>query len=177
MRIPITWIITDTHFNHGMLIDAGYRPENYQEQIVSNWKKLVMQDDIVYHLGDVILGRNFELTSILSDLPGTKILVRGNHDRESDGWYVRAGFSFVAQGILTGGVWLTHAPQVTLPDGALVNIHGHLHAGTHRTEQTADHCKLLSLEVDGYSPVELKEFAGFSPITRRIMMPYEQDEE
>jgi calcineurin-like phosphoesterase family protein len=172
-RVPKSWLITDTHFNHSMLVEHGFRPADFQEQIICNWKKLVMAEDTVYHLGDVILGRNAELASILSGLPGKKILIRGNHDRESDGWYERAGFSFVAQAVLVGGVYLTHAPQVTLPDGAVINVHGHLHAGTHRTGPSQDWCKLLSLEDDGYKPVELIDFVGFSPLKRKILMPYE----
>lgn len=175
-RIPKTWLITDTHFNHQMLVDKGYRPADFNEQIIDNWQRLVLPVDTVFHLGDVILSRQSELKGILEQLPGRKVLIRGNHDRESDGWYERAGFAFVCQAVLFGGVYLTHAPQVTLPDGALINVHGHLHAGTHRTGGEAEHCKLLALEVDGYAPVELMEFVGFSPITRKIMMPYEQDD-
>src|SRR5277367_6740035 len=173
MRPNKNFLITDTHFNHQMLIDEGHRPANYQEQVIANWRKMVMAQDTVIHLGDVIFYRATELQEILKGLPGKKILVRGNHDRESDGWYERAGFSFVAQAILIGGVYLTHAPQVTLPDGAILNVHGHLHAGRHRGETTADHCKLFSLEVDGYAPVELDKFVGFTPIRKKIMMPYE----
>jgi calcineurin-like phosphoesterase family protein len=167
------WVITDTHFNHQMLIDQGYRPADYQEQICRNWTRLVMPHDTVIHIGDVIMNRPSELQQILTALPGRKILVRGNHDRESDGWYHRAGFAFVAQGILIGGVWLTHAPQVTLPDGAIINLHGHLHAGNHRKGPEVDYCKLLSLEADGYGPVELDTFVGFTPMRKKILMPYE----
>jgi calcineurin-like phosphoesterase family protein len=173
MRPPKTWLITDTHFNHDMLVTEGYRPADFQEQICRNWSRLVLHQDTVIHLGDVIMKRPSELVEIMKNLLGTKILVRGNHDRESDGWYIRSGFSYVAQGILIGGVWLTHAPQVTLPDGAIINVHGHLHAGTHRTEATSAHCKLFSLEADGYGPVGLDEFVGFTPMRKKILMPYE----
>ncbi len=171
------WIIPDTHFYHSKLVKEGYRPVDYQDQIIANWQRLVLPIDTVYHLGDVIFSMSSQLKNILSVLPGRKVLVRGNHDHESDGWYERAGFAFVASGILVGGVYLTHAPQVTLPDGALVNVHGHLHAGTHRSTNTADHCKLIALEVVGYTPVGLDEFVGFSPMTKKIMMPYETDSE
>ena len=65
---------------------------------------------------------------------------------------------------------------MTLPDGAILNVHGHLHAGTHRTQPTADHCKLFSLEADGYTPVGLDEFVGFTPMRKKILMPYEVEE-
>lgn len=174
-RIPKSWVITDTHFNHEMLVALGYRPADYQTKILSSWSYSVYPEDTVYHLGDVIFGRQSELKEILPSLPGTKILIRGNHDRESDGWYRRSGFALVVQGLLVGGVYMTHAPQATLPDGAIINIHGHLHAGTHRSTTTPDHCKLLALEVNGYHPVSLEDFIGFSPMTRKIIMPYEID--
>jgi calcineurin-like phosphoesterase family protein len=105
----------------------------------------------------------------MNALPGTKILVKGNHDLNSDGWFRARGFSFVAMGILTRGVWLTHAPQTNLPDGATINVHGHLHGDEHRTSETGPlpaHCRLLALEdpeVD-YGPVELEKFVRVSPL-------------
>lgn len=176
MRPPKTWVISDTHFFHAMLVEKGYRPADFQEQIINNWKRLVASQDTVIHLGDVIFARASTLGEIMADLPGRKILVRGNHDKESDSWYLARGFSAVCHGLLVGGVWLTHAPQATLPDGALLNVHGHLHAGTHRTTRVADHCKLLALEQHGYTVTDLWEFVGFSPVTRRIMMPYETED-
>ena len=164
-----TWRITDTHFNHVMLEERGYRPVGFTELIKKQWRRYVQPQDLVYHLGDVILGENGTLGDILASLPGTKILVRGNHDHASNGWYRRNGFSFVAHGVLTGGVWLTHAPQATLPDGAVLNVHGHLHNSTHHGTEFAAHCKLLALENIGYAPVEFNEFVGFTP-TRKLLL-------
>lgn len=175
-RIPKTWLTTDTHFNHEMLISSGYRPNDFNERIIAAWKRMVFPEDTVYHLGDVILARPSELKDILGNLPGRKILIRGNHDRESDGWYIRSGFLLVAQALLIGGVYLTHAPQANLPDGAVLNVHGHLHGNEHRPSGDSKLCKLLALEETDYKPVELMEFVGFSPITRKILMPHETEE-
>lgn len=195
-RIPKDWLIADTHFNHRMLIENSFRPPNFQDLIIANWQRLVQPEDTVYHLGDVILSKPPALVEILAVLPGRKILIRGNHDRESEGYYLRAGFAAVAQGILIGGVWLTHAPQVTLPDGAVVNVHGHLHGNNnaHRSAPppapsafqlplpggnvAAPVTKLLALEdtVPPYAPVEFNAFVGFSPLKRKILMPYETEE-
>jgi calcineurin-like phosphoesterase family protein len=169
MRIPKTWAITDTHWKHEEMIKRGWRPADYEERIRRQWLRLVMPEDTVIHLGDVILGERSALKDILADLPGRKILTPGNHDRESHGWYERAGFTFVAQGILIGGVWLTHAPQATLPDGALINVHGHLHDDEHRATNVPAHCKLLAIERTDYAPVELSSFVGFSPMTRKLL--------
>jgi calcineurin-like phosphoesterase family protein len=165
-----TWLITDTHFNHTMLVRDGHRPADFQKRVVANWQRLVKPQDTVWHLGDVILGQNGTLKEILDTLPGVKYLVRGNHDHESNAWYLRHGFAFVAQGVLHGGVWLTHAPQATLPDGAVINVHGHLHVkevGHRHGEAFPEHCKLLSLEEQNYAPVELAAFVGFSLMVRK----------
>lgn len=146
------------------MIEKGYRPANYEEQIKFNWNHWVMLEDTIIHLGDVITHRHSELSGILDYLPGRKWLVKGNHDDKSDNWYLNNGFDFVANGILTKGCWLTHAPQMTLPEGAVLNIHGHMHDNNHRGEISAlpKHCKLLALEFTGYKPVELVSFAGLS---------------
>lgn len=175
MRTPKTWAITDTHWNHPVMIERGFRPADYEEQIRRQWHRLVLPADTVIHLGDVIVQHPSMLQDILAGLPGYKVLVRGNHDRESDGWYKRMGFGFVANGILIGGVWLTHAPQATLPDGAIINVHGHLHDDNHRGTDFPTHCKLLAIERTAYAPVELSAFVGFSPAVRKILMPFESD--
>jgi calcineurin-like phosphoesterase family protein len=169
MKPPRTWLVTDTHFNHKMLEEMGHRPAGSTELLLTNWRKLVSDQDFVYHLGDVILGMNSTLKAILDSVPGRKFLVRGNHDYSSNTWFMRNGFDFVAQGILHGGVWLSHAPAVNLPSGAILNVHGHLHDSTHHGTDFPDHCKLLSLEQVGYKPVLFDDFVGFSPARRLLL--------
>lgn len=174
MRNHKTWITTDTHFNHKSMIIQKWRPEDYEDRIIKNWARLVMEGDVVIHLGDVILGRNGDLKDILEALPGEKFLVRGNHDHESNMWYMRNGFRWAAQGLLYGGVWFTHAPQTNLPDGALLNVHGHLHDQDHRggTDSLPEHCKLLALEKTDYCPVEFDDFVGFPPVRKMLIPDY-----
>jgi calcineurin-like phosphoesterase family protein len=169
MRQPKEWLITDTHFNHKLLEERGYRPAGFTGLILDNWRRLVHPEDTVYHLGDVIIGQNGTLGAILETVPGRKILVKGNHDHESNAWYLRKGFDFVAQGILHGGVWFSHIPAETLPSGALLNVHGHLHDDEHRGSNFPEHCKLLSLEQVNYEPVEFTDFVGFSPMRRLLI--------
>lgn len=167
MRVPKTWLITDTHWSWPKFVSEGWRPADYEERICKAWGRLVQPEDLIYHLGDVIKKSN-ELYPILSVLRGTKILIRGNHDHETDSWYRRAGFTFVATGVLTRGVWLTHAPQATIPDGAVINVHGHLHGDDHRgaVASLPAHCKLLALEHSeiNYAPVELEKFVKLSSL-------------
>jgi len=151
------WVITDTHFNHPGIIEMG-RPEDYQEQILYNWRVVVDDNDLVIHLGDVIFNRQTELKGIMDSLPGTKILVRGNHDHRPS-WYLNRGFTWACDAMEYRGVYFTHIPSRHLPPGCEVNIHGHLHTGNHRLDEIAKrpwHIK-LSLEEVGYRPILLEE--------------------
>jgi calcineurin-like phosphoesterase family protein len=131
------WIIADTHFNHENIKRYQGRPEDFNEQIIRNWNKLVSHDDVVIHLGDVILGHDQEKTlpSIMATLPGKKILCRGNHDPKPAQWYMERGFDFACDFFVYQDIAFSHAPLTPLPFCSLSNnpqpvsrnIHGHFH--------------------------------------------------
>ena len=120
------WIIADTHFWHTMLGRKGYRPLDFTERIIANWQRLVNPEDTVLHLGDVILGRNSTLLDIMTTLPGTKFLIRGNHDSRA-GWFEKRGFAFVCDQLVRGDVLFTHEP---VPHTYRLNVHGHCHGNS-----------------------------------------------
>jgi len=102
------WLITDTHFNHENIKRYCNRPDDFNERIIRNWQRLVVPEDLVIHLGDVILGRNHTLSAIMRCLPGRKVLIIGNHDRESATFYMRHGFDFACESMVFRKVLLTH---------------------------------------------------------------------
>ena len=51
------------------------------ETIITNWNSAVNTNDVVYVLGDMFWINEKISTEILKQLNGTKILVKGNHDR------------------------------------------------------------------------------------------------
>ena len=157
---PKVWLITDTHFNHAKMMELCGRPANFNELIVENWRKTVGDDDLVFHLGDVIFNRAAELKGIMEGLPGKKILVKGNHDNARSHWYMRRGFSFVCYGFEYAHAYFTHKPALALPEGCTVNVHGHLHNTTHRDAEYEPRPwhRLLSLENENYTPVLLESF-------------------
>ena len=165
------YIISDTHWNHCGIVEGGHRPAEHGEQTVKALAERLKPDDTLIHLGDVIFAQSCELQVILAQFAGTKILVRGNHDKQSIGWYQRAGFSMVvdSMSLKYGGedILFTHIPVPVAELGShTVNVHGHLHTNTHRVTDVEDRpaCwdnggkhRLFTLE-NLYQPVELGKF-------------------
>ena len=129
------YIISDTHFNHTNIIKYCNRPfDNVEEMnstIINNWNSVINKDDIVYHLGDFILGTKYDLKDVASKLNGTIYLIRGNHDRLTVKSYEECGIIVLKNAPIILDdykVLLSHKP---LPDSMIkdnyINIHGHIH--------------------------------------------------
>lgn len=178
------WIISDTHFNHQFMIDKWIRPEDYQQQLIDNWKVRVKDWDIVYHLGDVIFSRPSELWWILNELPGYKVLIRGNHDKNKPNWYLSQGFDevheeyFLTLDYPLRKIHLTHKPVLTDAD---INISWHLH--DYKNNNTFWHHKedainlneksrIYSCELDLYRPTEIKTIVSKSHQSHIHIMKY-----
>ena len=162
-----TYIIADSHWSHNRIITHfGFRPKNFHDLIEKNWQNTVNENDIVFHLGDVTWGSQEQLTQIMSKLPGTKILIRGNHDRShSNNWFIKAGFAAVLEKAQISGVILSHFPAMLSKEEierGIINVHGHFHNNKpSRWEEklkeriTFNHY-LIALEETNYTPVSLE---------------------
>ena len=152
-------IITDTHIGHTNMVRLCGRPEDFSELILAEWEKRVKPEDTVIHLGDIAWGDE-NLARILQ-MPGKKILVRGNHDPHSLTEYMDMGFVLAcnefAMNLDGMKVLFTHRPR--FGHTADVNIHGHQH-DLHREDMTRLYLP-LALEQMGYRPIALNhEFWG-----------------
>ncbi|MBI2811771.1 MAG: metallophosphoesterase [Candidatus Melainabacteria bacterium] len=82
------WVLSDIHLAFGApqkTMEAfGASWENYAEKIAANWKKMISPDDLVLIPGDISWAMRLEEALIdlkwIDALPGTKIILRGNHD-------------------------------------------------------------------------------------------------
>lgn len=162
-----TWIISDTHFGHKKMVEKGWRPEGYEGLIIAHWASTIAPDDLVIHLGDVWCGKGPRVD--VTQLPGQKVLLIGNHDHESDSWYMDHGFNFVCRGfeIRRYGYawWFSHEPKAAGFMPWDINIHGHLHDDDHRKAEfasilTEDHHYLISLEQTDYKPLNFAAIAS-----------------
>jgi len=80
-------VMADTHLSEGLdkTMDVfGHRWIGYTEKLVAAWRECVRDEDTVIVPGDVSWGMTLsdalEGLKLLNDLPGNKILGRGNHD-------------------------------------------------------------------------------------------------
>ena len=90
-----SWFISDTHFNHANIIEYCKRPfqdvAHMNRVMIDQWRDLVHEGDVVYHLGDFGFGPWHTIEAILPQLPGLLCLITGNHDRGRENRFRRAG--------------------------------------------------------------------------------------
>ena len=81
------FITSDTHFGHDREFIWGPRGftnhVDHDNKIIENWNSVIQPDDIVYHLGDVMLGDNEYGISCLKQLNGHILILAGNHDTKT----------------------------------------------------------------------------------------------
>ncbi len=114
-------------------------------------------EEVVFHVGDLALGKKEDLEVLASLLNGRLYLMRGNHDRRSCAFYHHLGISLVPDPYLLvhpSGLQLvfSHRPILPLEPGVL-NLHGHIHNNP-APELGARHVNLC-VEVRYYRPWRL----------------------
>lgn len=159
MKIFVT---ADQHFGHANIIKHCNRKfasvEEMDAHMIKAWNETVSPGDVVYHLGD-FAWKGENATKILSQLNGTKHLIKGNHDSQRDpkGWTTVRQYAEVPLG--DGRRWaiLSHYRMVDW-HGCLrgnVMLHGH----SHGTLQSVWRCLDVGVDSVGYAPLELIEAA------------------
>jgi calcineurin-like phosphoesterase family protein len=167
------YLISDTHLKHANMTTYCQRPSNFTEVIHRNLMNILKEDTLLIHLGDVGISKAENWEWMIRAWPGTKVLVRGNHDRQhSVTWWMEHGFNFACDGFMFCNWWLTHEPANSRPGGCDGNIHGHLHNvwdGFHPDEGKDDPGfsksslkypwqRLFAVEYTNYMPVEFDKF-------------------
>lgn len=175
----------DTHFSHALV--AGLRgfasQEEHDQAVVDNWNAVVKPDDMVWHLGDVGLGRELGAINAATHLNGVKHLIAGNHDRCWPGhrdsrkrqraWLgaFESVQAFAKTRIDGRMVLLSHLPyegagdhtaeerypQFRLPDHGEWLIHGHTHSHLRVDGPRSVH---VGLDAWGLRPVSEGEIAA-----------------
>ena len=131
-----TFVISDTHFGHVNMLKFERKEfntiEEHDDYIIKKWNERVHKNDTIYHLGDVGIQNKDYLSNIISKLNGYKILILGNHDRDSASieLYKTVGFNEVYNNpvYFNSKIILSHEPiYEAFNNPYVLNIHGHLH--------------------------------------------------
>jgi calcineurin-like phosphoesterase family protein len=174
------WVISDTHFRHinilkftdsqsGELVRPGFADvDEMDEHMIERWNSVVKQGDIVYHLGDVLLGDKEWFKKNWPRLNGSKRLIVGNHD---DIKFLAGGGFFAKVGMWRMfpefGLMFSHVPlhessllryvdkTAEWPEGheTLLNVHGHIH----QNPSPEGPYRNVSVEAIDYTPVNIEE--------------------
>lgn len=170
------WLISDTHFLHrniltfkdenGNLIRGSKfsSVEEMDQYMIDQWNSVVKPGDIVYHLGDVMMGDKESFKKLWPKLVGQKRLVVGNHDDIP--WLSSGGFFkkvMMWRRFDEFGLLLTHVPIHESGlwdykrDRPLTNVHGHIH---HHPAPTYRH-RNVSVEAIDYRPINIEELRAY----------------
>lgn len=153
------YLISDTHFGHNNVLDFERFQfktiEEHDEYIIKKWNSIIKKDDIVYHLGDVALSSRTSLKDTISRLNGYKILIKGNHDKNTNNFYLRIGFNEVYSHpiYIQDNIILSHQPLLEGYNNTyIINVHGHLHGSI----LSLDNYICVAVDQINYEPVNLK---------------------
>jgi calcineurin-like phosphoesterase family protein len=170
-----TYFTSDTHFGHDRTFiyePRGFNSiEEHDSEIIKRWNSIVAPDDVVYHLGDVMLGTNYEYgLNCARQLNGTIHIIRGNHDTDRR-WneYLKLWPQVILYGwsevIKIDGykLYLCHFKTETssIENMAplkkhLINLHGHTHSNQ-KFESDDPFQYNVALDAHSCYPVSLKE--------------------
>lgn len=121
------WFGSDFHLGHKNIqkfrTEVSSQKEN-EERIYHEVNSLVGKRDTLYLLGDICF--TMEAMQLISSCPGTKYLVRGNHDQLNTSVYLKV-FKEVYGLLKYKEFWLSHAPIHPNELRGRINLHGHVH--------------------------------------------------
>lgn len=175
------WLASDTHFGHKKILDFTKRTEGFEERFLTAWDNIVGSNDVVMLLGDIAWGKVSYWFGRLREMPGQKVLLMGNHDRNKPKWYskfvdrvVPFNESLLHRYEPYGNIMFTHIPAfpsvLTSYDerflglshkfnrqfdtsSCILNVHGHTHGVANERHNTID----VSLDVIGEQLVTIDQ--------------------
>jgi len=162
------WIASDWHFLHDNLCKPEYcnRPKDHSNKIFKNLM-CIPENDVLICLGDISIGRELDVYDwFIKPLKFKKILVKGNHDRKSNSWYLEHGWDFVCYSFIDTyfgkRILFSHYPKPYTDCD--YNFHGHLHNNVSKFENLTEANKkfiserhiLIAPELSNYRPLSLQ---------------------
>lgn len=177
------WVISDTHFRHASLLNFANKNgdqvrgklfdniDQHDEYMIEQWNRCVKPEDIVYHLGDVVIGGaegEKWFTENWSRLNGIKRLIVGNHDNikflssgdffdEVHMWrmFPDLGLLFSHVPVHERSAMMWGSKETGLRDKPipLLNVHGHIH----ENPSPEGPYRCVCVEHTSYAPINIEE--------------------
>ena len=154
------FLIGDLHFGDNTIIHLENRPFHNDiqqtDELVELWNSVVEDNDIVYVLGDFVnVGCSDYHFQKIRELKGTRYLIRGNHDTETDEFYTnKCGFTKIYDTpIILDDFWiLSHLPMYVNKNFPYANVFAHVHNNPiYVTHSCRSYC--VSAERTGFMPI------------------------
>ena len=135
------WFTSDLHFNHDreFIVQArGFKSvEEMNKAIIERFNSKVAPEDIVYILGDTIMGEASAGEELVKQLNGHKVFLLGNHDtRPREEIYNKYGVEVCYAKVIKlkkKSFYLSHYPTITAnydEPHPVINLFGHTHQTT-----------------------------------------------
>lgn len=157
-----TWIWSDLHLGHDFSIGVFSRPfdsaRSADKAMHRAWSGCAAEGDTTLCLGDVTVDGCLNAHHVVRwrQVPGSKVLVLGNHDVDPINEVKLLDIRRTTLALAAPGdppLLLTHVPLIQVPHGA-VNVHGHIHD---KPAPTPNRHINVSVEQLGYTPANLKD--------------------
>ena len=164
---------SDLHLNHDK--PFLYEPRGFtnvkemNEAIIENWNSVVKPGDIVYNLGDSLMGDKAEGIELYKKLNGTSFMIWGNHCSDNKknllaehchivgGWYAW----LIKYGKLS--IYMSHYPTLTSNydqkhfSQHVLSLHGHTHQRTNWLDPKNPFLYHVGLDSHNNTPVHIDE--------------------
>ena len=151
------WITSDSHFNHNkefVYKERGFSSvEEMNEAIIERWNECINPNDIVYHLGDVMMGDLNVGLPLVKSLNGHIKLALGNHDTPQRVAAFSEFFDEIQFGyrIKVGKkvIMLSHYPMLTgnYDESKTYSFHGHAHS---KNISTPEYDLMFNVSLDAH---------------------------
>jgi len=153
------WLTADWHLYHKNIISYCKRPfDNEFEMtnfIIERVKVRVNPEDVLVVLGDVSIKSSRKwipyLIHLISQIPGKKILVRGNHDLYPLEIYKEMGFKYIVDYIIFKNFVFVHNPENTFK--GYFTFCGHVH----EKWKFKNNCVNVGVDVWNFKPILIEE--------------------
>ena len=170
------WFTSDLHLNHDK--PFLYEPRGFtnikemNEAIIEKWNSVVKPNDIVYNLGDSIMGDQIEAINYYKKLNGTSFMIWGNHCTDNKKKLLAEHCN------ITGGlyaylikynkmnIYLSHYPTITANydekhfNQHVLALHGHTHQQANFMYPNNPFCYHVGMDSHNCTPVSLDEIIG-----------------